>query len=221
LPVEFLKGTLHTAWVDIYFHRDLYRKTEKMISLFKSMSSKLAVGVNADVTYNAVFASVSGSIEMNMNKLENSQGFSESFKGTETHRVIGSSDLPEPISVQINGIQTVLEERYFQGASSSACTDDKIAQLPTIKQHLKKALDRYPTVKNVHIGASNGKVRIKLNWPKGTYGLFKPKSGCAPGWEGSGWYHWDTEDHNPNSYWTVPNNLDGSLGNVFPLSWWS
>ena len=55
-------------------------------------------------------------------------------------------------------------------------------------------------------------MRIPLTWPKGRYGLPKPKSGCPKGskfpWHEGYRYH-DTEDSRSNNDWSSPFDLDG------------
>ena len=55
-------------------------------------------------------------------------------------------------------------------------------------------------------------MRIPLTWPKGTYGLPKPKSGCPKGsnfpWH-SGYRKHDTEDTDSNNKWSSPFDLAG------------
>lgn len=52
-----------------------------------------------------------------------------------------------------------------------------------------------------------------VTWPRGTYGLPKPLSGCPSGhgkfpWH-SGWRYHDTEDRNSNNHWSNPYHLAG------------
>ena len=55
-------------------------------------------------------------------------------------------------------------------------------------------------------------MRIPLTWPKGTYGLPMPKSGCPKGsnfqWH-AGYRSHDTEDTRGNNKWSSPFDLAG------------
>ena len=55
-------------------------------------------------------------------------------------------------------------------------------------------------------------MRIPLTWPKGTYGLPMPKSGCPKGSEflwHQGYRKHDTEDSRANNEWSSPFDLAG------------
>lgn len=56
---------------------------------------------------------------------------------------------------------------------------------------------------------------MPVTWPHGTYGLYKPRSGCpmSPlGWA-EGWRRQDAEDTNNKNYWTPSIHLAGNTFN--------
>ena len=51
---------------------------------------------------------------------------------------------------------------------------------------------------------------MPVTWPHGTYGLYKPRSGCPKsplGWA-EGWRRQDAEDTNNKNYWTPSIHVD-------------
>lgn len=59
---------------------------------------------------------------------------------------------------------------------------------------------------------SDPDIKIPVTWPHGTYGLYKPRSGCPKsplGWA-EGWRRQDAEDTDNNNYWTPGIHLDGN-----------
>ena len=54
-------------------------------------------------------------------------------------------------------------------------------------------------------------IAIPISWPKGTYSLVKPNAGCPNThfkWA-EGWRLQDTENSNPNNYWSDPLHVAG------------
>ena len=58
---------------------------------------------------------------------------------------------------------------------------------------------------------SDPDIKIPVTWPHGTYGLYKPRSGCPKsplGWE-EGWRQQQAESIKNENYWTPGIHLAG------------
>ena len=168
------------------------------------------------ITTSASGLSASGSLSLDINKLVQSDSFLSSFTSYRRVIKIGSSVYwdtrrnkwivpnvisQEPIKITLTPITEFLSCRY---------TSD--LHVRSRKSALARALTTYPSYKNARAPPDDSQLTLSLAWPKGTYGLVKPSSGCPQGsnsrWD-SGWRKHDTEDKNSNNQWTSSYNLAG------------
>ena len=88
-----------------------------------------------------------------------------------------------------------------------------------------KAIEAKSQFSKEFFSISDPKVTIPLLWPRGTYGLPMPKSGCPKEEKGSGFvWHWGSRYHDTPSFfpvneWSNPYDLAGFYGkeNVQPF----
>ncbi|XP_062501657.1 perforin-like protein 1 [Corticium candelabrum] len=171
------------------------------------------------ITTSASGLSASGSLSLDINKLVQSDSFLSSLTSVRKVIKIGSSIywdtaqnkwiIPnpirhEPIKITLTPITEFLSCRY---------TSD--LHVRRRKSALARALTTYPSYKNARVPPDDSQLTLPIAWPKGTYGLVKPSSGCPRGsnsrWD-SGWRKHDTEDGNSANQWSSSYNLAGWKG---------
>ncbi|XP_011683559.2 uncharacterized protein LOC105447351 isoform X2 [Strongylocentrotus purpuratus] len=171
--------------------------------------------VSASLSAAGSYAGYSASIAVNMDSFNSGMESGTSFGSTYSSYTVGSSELNEPIKLELIGLHEVFDEKYWTLLStyigSGHCTSS--FQRSSVGSNVLTAMQNYANYASIAERTGDGQVLIPLTWPDGTYGLPKPTSGCPNSeftWP-EGYRHHDTEDDNSNNQWSNPLNLAGSF----------
>ncbi|KAK3585063.1 hypothetical protein CHS0354_004247 [Potamilus streckersoni] len=162
---------------------------------FMNHASSLVVDLNS-YQYRKVYRTVVGTLQDTLN--------------------LGSESVPEPIGMAMVVISDFLDSRFWQNINDyqtrGLCPPSSEKALQFWKRYLEQALNEYANNTNAHTPKSVP-LAIPVTWPKGTYSLAKPKTGCPHGdftWF-EGWRFQNTETQSPDNAWSNGINLDGVL----------
>ncbi|XP_062501798.1 uncharacterized protein LOC134178898 [Corticium candelabrum] len=168
------------------------------------------------ITTSASVLSAHGSVSLDINSLVQSESFVSTFTSSKKVIHTGSSVywdttsnkwiIPtpirhEPIKITLTPITEFLSCRYT--------VDSRVL---AHKSALARALTAYPSYKNSQAPPDDSLLTLPVAWPRGTYGLVRPTSGCPEGtnsrWE-FGWRKHDTEDGDSSNEWSSSYSLSG------------
>lgn len=191
-------GTHMTTEVDIgtrVIHRSKTSLSQFVRHVMKESGSDVSLGGN--------YMGYDASLGININSFKSRDAFDEHFGSHSEDLSVGSTSMPEPITVTLVTIDSVVKSRGSCHGHTS--TRDAIAN------NLHRALKEYATYKNAH-SPTDPQLKIPLTWPSGTYGLMKPKTGCPSGkvrWH-EGYRYEDTRNVVTQNHFSSPLHLAGS-----------
>ncbi|KAK7106197.1 uncharacterized protein [Littorina saxatilis] len=153
----------------------------------------------ADVSLGGSYMGFGASLGVNIDSFKSRESYSQSFGSHLEVLQVGSEVMPEPISVTLVGIDSALQSKYWDSGMTTFVSNglcDVTWRSDVITKNLRQALTEYATYKMMSAPTDPALV-VPLTWPRGTYGLVKPVTGCPGGrisWS-EGWRFQDTGDH--------------------------
>ena len=169
---------------------------------------------NVGLSVSGGFAGASGSVSVNVDKLTSDRAFKKSFNYKKRVNARGSTitfrdgewqypkvtSFLEPIKINIISIDKIMTSEFT--------SDNGVLER---RQYIVKALREYPKYRSLR-PPSDSPVQFPIAWPKGKYGLVKPKYGCPSGSNSvfrTGKRKHDTEDNDANNKWSHTYSLAG------------
>lgn len=155
----------------------------KVIQRFEASRSEFLTyamkNIGGSVSVGGWFRGLSASLKVNVNSYSSSSSSASQF-GTSSYTFrIGDEDLQEPIHIRIIPIIDVFKQKYWTSLPNfiekGIC--DGTFSLKKVRANIHRALTRYAQWKNLE-PSSDPSLTIPITWPKGTYGLPMPTSGC-------------------------------------------
>ncbi|XP_073250647.1 uncharacterized protein [Porites lutea] len=193
---------------------DLGEKTTERFKSSKAEFTKYAMmNSQNSVSVSGSYMGFSASLKVDVNAFKESMSKDSKFG---EHKVVfksGGPNMPEPIGLKLVPIAEAFDPAFYSvldQQKSARCVNSN-SLLKARRTAVIRALKEYPRLKKT-VKPLDPEVRIPLTWPKGTYGLPMPKSGCPKGsnfqWH-AGYRSHDTEDTRGNNKWSSPFDLAG------------
>jgi len=204
-------GTHVTSAVEIG-SKDIRR----YVSAYKDFVEFVMYNSSRDVTQSGPFLNSSSSLVVDTNAYRYRNQYRTVVGQLQDTLSVGSEQNPEPIGYTLVVISDMLDPSHWQNVADykqrGLCPPSTEAALTYFRKNLEQALTEYPGLVSAPMPVSRP-LAIPVTWPKGTYSLAKPKSGCPEGeftWY-EGWRMQNTETQSPDNAWSVNNNFAGNL----------
>ncbi|KAH3701576.1 uncharacterized protein LOC127860098 isoform X2 [Dreissena polymorpha] len=169
-----------------------------------------------DVSLGGVFMNHASSLVVDMGAFRFRSHYRDVFCNLTETITLGSAANPEPIGYDMTIISDMLDSSHWQNVADyekrGLCPHSIEAALTYMRKNLEQAITEYPGLAGA-VPPASSPLAIPVTWPKGTYSLAKPKSGCPAGdftWY-EGWRLQDTETQSPDNAWSLNNNIAGKL----------
>ncbi|KAL8580427.1 hypothetical protein ACOMHN_054341 [Nucella lapillus] len=192
-------GTHMTTEVDI--GTKVVQRMQTSLTEFIHHTAKAS---GADVSVGGSYKGFGASLGVNVSSFQSRESYSKTFGSHQETLTVGSESDPEPISVTLVSIDTVLKSKFWDVGSSltSRGICDGNMNITVIAAYLLQALNKYAGYK-LALPPTDPQLVVPLTWPRGTYGLPKAVSGCPSGrvkWhEGSRYFDNNYEESNNNA----------------------
>ncbi|XP_076438521.1 uncharacterized protein LOC143277529 [Babylonia areolata] len=136
----------------------------------------------ADVSLGGFYMGFAASLGIDIDKFQSSDSFNQSFGSHHETLQVGSEAMPEPIKVDLVSIDTALQSKFWDVGDSftSRGLCDVNTKIDVIAANLRQALTEYAAFKMAR-PPTDPPLVVPLTWPRGTYGLPRPVSGCPGG----------------------------------------
>ncbi|KAK3747350.1 hypothetical protein RRG08_059592, partial [Elysia crispata] len=187
-------GTHVTVEVELGF-KNITRHESSLTQFVEHVTQTSRVDVSAGGSYMGFGAS----LEVNFEDFQGSSNFQTQFGSYQTTLTTGSPALPEPIGLSVQPIDKVLRSVYWQNTTlfteHHVCMTSDLASLSSVRRNMARAIADYAVYKMASM-PTDPELRIPVTWPRGTYGLYMPRTGCPRStfpWH-QGWLYQDVED---------------------------
>lgn len=139
------------------------------------------------------------------------------YQAGQYHESILAGDMywNDEVEMVMMTLDSALKLEFWSGipmfVQQGVCPPKTVASLGSWRTNILTALKTYPTYKGV-TAPTEVELAMPITWPRGTYALPKPKSGC-PGqftWS-TGERHQMTKAESPQNHWYHHNHFDAVL----------
>ncbi|XP_052803159.1 uncharacterized protein LOC128233500 [Mya arenaria] len=189
---------------------------KRYVSPKKTFVESVMNSSSRDVTNGGACLNYNSSLVVDLNAFRYRQQYRNVVGVLQDTLTLGSEANPEPIGYTLVVISDMLNSSHWLAIDDlktrGLCPPSSEAALTYWSTNLERAITELPG----YLGAVppiSTTLCIPVTWPKGTYSLAQPKSGCPTGeftWY-EGWRLQDTETQTPDNAWSINNNFAGKL----------
>nr|AJQ21523.1 MACPF domain-containing protein 8 [Mytilus galloprovincialis] len=134
---------------------------------------------------------------------------------------LGTESNPEPVWYNLATIAYFIDDSFWNNGITSENCNGEAPNLSRIQANVVIALTEYPRLNGIRSPPQESILKLALMWPSGSYGLYKPNTGCpkSPFTWLEGWSRQDAEDHHNSNSWTTNIHLGETPQHNKPVFW--
>lgn len=110
--------------------------------------------VGGSVSASGGYGGFTGSFKVDISKFNEAEETKKETGEKELTYTIGGDDLPEPIQIELMGIEETLQERFWSNLKDlqtrPPCKQMSLTKLKTLSSNMGKAIGEYPHRNGVH-----------------------------------------------------------------------